>query len=80
MQTIANNIGGSELQKLYDEGEKYDVAEVMKDIWTTDLDRQRREFSHDQASNSELIMIAYMYLSRQWWERKLLEPNHNKNG
>jgi len=63
MQTIASKIGGSELQKLYDEGEKYGVAEIMKDIWTTDLDRQRREFSHNQASNSKLIVIACMYLS-----------------
>jgi len=61
MQTIANKIGGSELQKLYDEGKKYGVVEMMQDIWTVDLDHQKREFSHDQASNSELIVIACMY-------------------
>ena len=63
MQTIASKIGGSELQKLYDEGEKYGVAEIMKDIWTTDLDRQRREFSHNQAwADCDRIYVFKLFL------------------
>ena len=45
-----------ELQRLYDEGEKYGVGGIMKEIWNTDLDNQRTEFSHDQASNSKIII------------------------
>ena len=45
-----------ELQRLYDEGEKYGVGGIMKEIWNTDLDCQRTEFSRDQASNSKIII------------------------
>ena len=56
-------IEDEELQKLCDEGEKYGVSGIIKDIWTTALDHQRMEFSHDQASNREFILIVYLYLS-----------------
>jgi len=60
MQTVMKKIGDEELQKVCDEGEKYGVGGIIKDIWTTDLDHQRREF---QASNSKLIthMIVYLH-------------------
>ena len=55
MNSVVKKIGDKEVQRLCDEGEKYGIGSIMKDIWTTDLDRQRREFSYDQASNSKLI-------------------------
>ena len=54
MRTIMEKIGDEELQKLYDEGEKHGIGGILKDIWITDLDRQRKEFSSDQVSNSKI--------------------------
>ena len=55
MNSIVEKIGDEGVQRLCDEGEKYGIGSIMKDSWTADLDHQRREFSHDQASNSKLI-------------------------
>ena len=55
MNSVVEKIGDEEVQRLCDEGEKFGIGSIMKDIWTTDLDRQRREFSHDQVTNSKLI-------------------------
>ena len=55
MKSVVEKIGYEEVQRLCDEGEKFGIGSVMKDIWTTDLDCQRREFSHDQVANSKLI-------------------------
>ena len=64
MRTMMEKIGDKNLQKLYDEGEKYSVGRVMKDIWITDLYRLlKKEFSHDQASNSEIIVSLYMFVN-----------------
>jgi len=52
MQTVMKEIGNEELQKVCNKGEKYDVGRIIKEVWTTDLDSQRMEFSQDQASNS----------------------------
>ena len=62
MKIMVEKIGDENLQKLYDEGKKYGVGGIMKDIWITDLDRQRKEFSHDQASSSKIIMCLYTYV------------------
>ncbi|XP_065894808.1 uncharacterized protein [Dysidea avara] len=51
MCAIVKKMEDEDLQKLFDEGEKHGVGSILKDIWATDLDRQRKEFSHDQATN-----------------------------
>ena len=56
MRTVMETTKDEELQRSYDEGEKYGVIGIMKEIWNTDLDRQRTEFSHDQASNSKITI------------------------
>jgi len=62
MSSVVENIGDEEVQKLCDEGEKFGIGSIMKDIWTTDLNRQRKEFSHDQASNCKLIYYSRVYV------------------
>ena len=57
MYGIVKEMGEEELQKLYDEGDKHNVGAILKDIWTTDLDRQQKQFSDDQATNCNLITI-----------------------
>jgi len=46
MQTVMKKIGDEELQKVCDEGEKYGVGGIIN-IWITDLDCKRRQFSQD---------------------------------
>ena len=55
MNSVVEKIGDEKVQRLCDEGEKLGIDSIMKDIWTTDLDRQKREFSHNQVANSKLI-------------------------
>ena len=40
MRAIVEKMEDEDLQKLFDEGEKHGVGSILKDIWTTDLDRQ----------------------------------------
>ena len=57
MLTVMKKIGDEELQKLCDEGEKDGVGGIIKDIWTTDLDRQRKEFSQDRPPTVSRLCI-----------------------
>ena len=63
MKTVMEMTKDEELQRLYDEGEKYGVGGIMKEICSTDLHCQRTEFSHDQASNSKIIIKVCIYAS-----------------
>ena len=51
MCAIVEKMKDEDLQRLFDEGEKHGVGSILKDICPTDLGRQRKEFSHDQATN-----------------------------
>ena len=57
MCAVVDKMGKDELKKLCDEGEKNGVGSLMKNIWNTDLARQRKEFTQNQASNSKLLGI-----------------------
>lgn len=57
MCAIVEKMGDEELQKLFDEGNKHGVGGILKDIWATDLDWQRTEFTHDQATNCKISLI-----------------------
>ena len=43
-----------DVEKLYKEGDEHAVRKVMQDIWITDKEHQRMEFTCDQATNSTL--------------------------
>ena len=54
------------LQKLFDEGDNHNVGAILKDIWTTDLDRQQKQFPDDQATNCNLslnIKILFFFVT-----------------
>jgi len=56
MCEIVQRIGADELENLYKEGDKHGVRKIMQDIWVTDKERQRDEFTHDQAINGTHIV------------------------
>ena len=55
MCAIMEKMGDTDLQTLYDEGDKHGVGDILKEIWATDLNRQKKEFSHDQATNCKIV-------------------------
>jgi len=82
---IVKKMGDEELQQLYDEGDKHNVGAILKDIWTTDLDRQQKQFSDDQATNRNLslnikILLFINFFHRQLWTRQSMEHNYDQNG
>jgi len=62
MCQIMQKIGTDELETLYKEGDEHGVRKIMEDIWITDKERQREQFTHDQAANSMLSIIAQTFL------------------
>ena len=59
MCQLMQKIGTDGLEALYKEGDQHGVRKGMEDIWVTDKERQRDEFTHDQATNSVLCNIVY---------------------
>jgi len=71
MCAIMEKMGDEDLQKLFDEGEKHGVGSILKDIWATDLDGRRKEFSHDQTTNRKksfnncnIFLCSYLFCYR----------------
>jgi len=62
MCQIMQKMGTDELETLYKEGDEHGVRKILEDIWITDKERQRERFTHDQAANSMLSIIAQTYL------------------
>ena len=73
MCALVKTMGEEELQKLYEEGDKHNVGCILKDIWATDLNRQQKEFSRNQATNCKKALKCYNIVSsscyRQWLTR-----------
>jgi len=59
MCQLMQKIGTDDLEALYKEGDQHGVRKVMEDIWVTDKEHQREEFTYDQATNSMLCSIAH---------------------
>ena len=57
MCNIAEQIRTEDLEKLCKEGDEHSVGRIMKDLWITDNERKRQEFSTDQEKNSR----CYIY-------------------
>lgn len=51
MCQLMEKIGENELEELYKEGDDHGIRKQMQDIWITDKERQRDEFTHDQTTN-----------------------------
>jgi len=60
MSSIVEATQPDELKKLFDEGDQHGVGDIMKSVWLTDKNRQKKEFNHDQERNSELDFIMVM--------------------
>ena len=63
MCAFVEKMRDKELQKLFDEGDKHGVGGILKDIWATDLERQQKEFAHDQATNRKINTVKAMVSS-----------------
>ena len=53
MCAIVEAVQPDELEKLFQEGDQHNVGNLMKNIWYTDKDRQRKEFANDQSRNGK---------------------------
>ena len=53
MCAIVEAVQPDELEKLFQEGDQHNVGNLMKNIWYTDKDRQRKEFANDQLRNGK---------------------------
>jgi len=51
MHAVMDAVQDDELEKLFQEGDQHSVGSLMKTIWFTDKERQKKEFSQDQAKN-----------------------------
>ena len=51
MRAVMDAVHDDELEKLFQEGDQHGVGSLMKTIWFTDKERQKKEFSQDQAKN-----------------------------
>lgn len=62
MCAIVEAVQPEELEKLFQEGNQHNVGNLMKNIWYTDKDRQRKEFAQDQLQNGKwLLFVAFLY-------------------
>ena len=52
---------GNELEKLYEEADKYDVAEELREVWMTDVQREKAIFNRDQSQNSKRLHYQMHY-------------------
>ena len=57
MCNIVEQIQTEDLEALCKEGDEHGVGRLMKDLWITDNERKRQEFSSDQAKNSKCCSI-----------------------
>ena len=57
MCSIVEQIQTEDLEALCKEGDEHGVRRLMKDLWITDNERKRQEFSSDQAKNSKCCSI-----------------------
>ena len=62
MCAIVETVQPEELEKLFQEGNQHNVGNLMKNIWYTDKDRQRKEFAQEQLQNGKwLLFVALLY-------------------
>lgn len=52
--TIINRDFGNDLEKLFEEADKHGVAEKLREVWMTDVQREKTIFNRDQSQNSKL--------------------------
>lgn len=66
---VMEAIQDEDLDKLYHEGDQHGVGSLMKMIWLTDKDRQKKQFFLNQVQNSKctlfvcIIVIIYTLAS-----------------
>lgn len=51
---IVEAVQSDELEKLFWEGDEHGVGNLMKTIWYTDKDWQKKEFAQDQVQNGKV--------------------------
>ena len=57
MCAIVEAVQTEQMEKLFEEGDQHGVGNLMKNIWFTDKDRQKSEFSSDQVHNSKFYFL-----------------------
>lgn len=85
MCAIVEAVQPEELEKLFQEGDQHNVGNLMKNIWYTDKDRQRKEFAQDQLQNGKrLLFVAFLFdvISHRskWWSWKPVEHDYYTHG
>ena len=60
MCTVVESIQNDELEKLFQEGDQHSVGSLMKTIWFTDKERQKKEFDQDQARNGKVLFMYHL--------------------
>jgi len=58
MSAVMDAVQDDKLELLYQEGDQHGVGGLMKTIWLTDKERQKKEFDQDQAKNGELFFCT----------------------
>ena len=56
MCAMVEAVQAEELEKLFQEGEQHGVGSLMKKVWFTDKDRQKKEFFQDQERNGKAFI------------------------
>ena len=62
MSVVMGAVQDEELEKLFQEGDQHGVGSLMKTIWFTDKERQKKDFSQDQAKNGNRFCASYIIL------------------
>ena len=62
MCAVMETMQAEELDKLYQEGDQHGVGSIMKTIWLTDKDCQKKHFSVDQEQNGKCTAMCFIFI------------------
>jgi len=58
MCAVMDAVKDDELEKLFIEGDQHGVGGLMKRIWMTDKEWQKKEFDQDQSKNGNVLFVC----------------------
>ena len=58
MCAVMDAVNNDELEKLFVEGDQHGVGGLMKSIWITDKERQKKEVDQDQFKNGKVLFVC----------------------
>jgi len=61
MCAVVDAVKDDELEKLFIEGDQHGVGGLMKRIWMTDKERQKKEFDQDQLRNGMELFVCTVH-------------------